>query len=138
MEPKELIAQAVEAMGRAYAPYSGYKVGAALLCADGTVYQGCNIENASYSPTNCAERTAFFKAVYDGHRDFTAIAVCGGKDGVITGAFPPCGVCRQVMREFCGEDFKIYLINETGYETATLAQLLPYSFSAVAYMSAGE
>ena len=138
MEPKELIAQAVEAMGRPYAPYSGYKVGAALLCADGTVYQGCNIENASYSPTNCAERTAFFKAVYDGHRDFTAIAVCGGKDGVITGAFPPCGVCRQVMREFCGEDFKIYLINETGYETATLAQLLPYSFSAGAYMSAGE
>ena len=138
MEPKELIAQAVEAMGRAYAPYSGYKVGAALLCADGTVYQGCNIENASYSPTNCAERTAFFKAVYDGHRDFTAIAVCGGKDGVITGAFPPCGVCRQVMREFCGEDFKIYLINETGYETATLAQLLPYSFSAGAYMSADE
>ena len=138
MEPKELIAQAVEAMGRAYAPYSGYTVGAALLCADGTVYQGCNIENASYSPTNCAERTAFFKAVYDGHRDFTAIAVCGGKDGVITGAFPPCGVCRQVMREFCGEDFKIYLINETGYETATLAQLLPYSFSAGAYMSAGE
>ena len=138
MEPKELIAQAVEAMGRAYAPYSGYKVGAALLCADGAVYQGCNIENASYSPTNCAERTAFFKAVYDGHRDFTAIAVCGGKDGVITGAFPPCGVCRQVMREFCGEDFKIYLINETGYETATLAQLLPYSFSAGAYMSAGE
>lgn len=138
MEPKELIAQAVEAMGRAYAPYSGYKVGAALLCADGTVYQGCNIENASYSPTNCAERTAFFKAVYDGHRDFTAIAVCGGKDGVITGAFPPCGVCRQVMREFCGEAFKIYLINETGYETATLAQLLPYSFSAGAYMSAGE
>ena len=138
MEPKELIAQAVEAMGRAYAPYSGYKVGAALLCADGTVYQGCNIENASYSPTNCAERTAFFKAVYDGHRDFTAIAVCGGKDGVITGAFPPCGVCRQVMREFCGEDFLIYLVKETGYETATLAQLLPYSFSAGAYMSAGE
>ena len=138
MEPKELIAQAVEAMGRAYAPYSGYKVGAALLCADGTVYQGCNIENASYSPTNCAERTAFFKAVYDGHRDFTAIAVCGGKDGVITGAFPPCGVCRQVMREFCGEDFLIYLVKETGYETATLAQLLPYSFSAGEYMSAGE
>ena len=138
MTPQELCALAQQALKNAYAPYSGYKVGAALLCADGTVYQGCNIENASYSPTNCAERTAFFKAVYDGHRDFTAIAVCGGKDGVITGAFPPCGVCRQVMREFCGEDFKIYLINETGYETATLAQLLPYSFSAGAYMSAGE
>ena len=104
IEAKDLCARAVEAMGHAYAPYSGYKVGAALLCADGTVYQGCNIENASYTPTVCAERTAFFKAVYDGHRDFTAIAVCGGKDGVITGAFPPCGVCRQVMREFCEDD----------------------------------
>ena len=138
MHPEELCKLAIEAMAHAYAPYSGYKVGAALLCADGAVYQGCNIENASYSPTNCAERTAFFKAVYDGHRDFTAIAVCGGKDGVITGAFPPCGVCRQVMREFCGEDFLIYLVKETGYETATLAQLLPYSFSAGEYMSAGE
>ena len=130
MEPKELIAQAVEAMGRAYAPYSGYKVGAALLCADGTVYQGCNIENASYSPTNCAERTAFFKAVYDGHRDFTAIAVCGGKDGVITGAFPPCGVCRQVMREFCGSGFRIYLSKGDGtYFEASLEEMLPFSFS---------
>ena len=138
MKERELMDLAKQAMTHAYAPYSGVQVGAALLCADGSVYQGCNIENAAYSPTNCAERTAFFKAVYDGHRDFTAIAVCGGKDGVITGAFPPCGVCRQVMREFCGEDFKIYLINETGYETATLAQLLPYSFSAGAYMSAGE
>ena len=130
MEPKELIAQAVEAMGRAYAPYSGYKVGAALLCADGTVYQGCNIESASYSPTNCAERTAFFKAVYDGHRDFTAIAVCGGKDGVITGAFPPCGVCRQVMREFCGSGFRIYLSKGDGtYFEASLEEMLPFSFS---------
>ena len=136
MLPNELCKLAVEAMAHAYAPYSGFKVGAALLCADGTVYQGCNIENAAYSPTNCAERTAFFKAVYDGHRDFTAIAVCGGKDGVITGAFPPCGVCRQVMREFCGEDFLIYLVNEKGYETVTLAQLLPFGFSAGEHMSA--
>ena len=97
MTPEKLCELAREAMTHAYVPYSGYQVGAALLCADGTVYQGCNIENASYSPTVCAERTAFFKAVYDGHRDFAAIAVCGGKDGVITGAFPPCGVCRQVM-----------------------------------------
>ena len=135
MEPKELIAQAVEAMGRAYAPYSGYKVGAALLCADGTVYQGCNIENASYSPTNCAERTAFFKAVYDGHRDFTAIAVCGGKDGVITGAFPPCGVCRQVMREFCADDFRIYMVGVgDSYEERTLIQLLPDSFDPKKHM----
>ena len=135
MHPEELCKLAIEAMAHAYVPYSGYKVGAALLCADGTVYQGCNIENAAYSPTNCAERTAFFKAVYDGHRDFTAIAVCGGKDGVITGAFPPCGVCRQVMREFCGEDFLIYLVNDQGYETVTLAQLLPFGFSAGEHMS---
>ena len=135
MAPEELCQLAKEAMAHAYAPYSGVKVGAALLCADGTVYQGCNIENAAYSPTNCAERTAFFKAVYDGHRDFTAIAVCGGKDGTITGAFPPCGVCRQVMREFCGEDFRIYLVNDKGFETVTLAQLLPFGFSAGEHMS---
>ena len=136
MKPEELCKLAIEAMAHAYAPYSGFKVGAALLCADGTVYQGCNIENAAYSPTNCAERTAIFKAVYDGHRDFTAIAVCGGKDGVITGAFPPCGVCRQVMREFCKDDFLIYMVNEKGYETVTLRELLPYGFSAGEYMSA--
>ena len=136
MKPEELCKLAIEAMAHAYAPYSGYKVGAALLCADGTVYQGCNIENAAYSPTNCAERTAFFKAVYDGHRDFTAIAVCGGKDGVITGAFPPCGVCRQVMREFCGDDFLIYLVNEKGFETVTLSDLLPFGFRAGEHMSA--
>ena len=136
MKPEELCKLAIEAMAHAYAPYSGFKVGAALLCADGSVYQGCNIENAAYSPTNCAERTAFFKAVYDGHRDFTAIAVCGGKDGVITGAFPPCGVCRQVMREFCNDDFLIYLVNDKGCETVTLRQLLPYGFSAGEYMSA--
>ena len=136
MYPEELCTLAIEAMAHAYVPYSGYKVGAALLCADGSVYQGCNIENAAYSPTNCAERTAFFKAVYDGHRDFTAIAVCGGKDGVITGAFPPCGVCRQVMREFCGDDFLIYLVNEKGFETVTLSDLLPFGFRAGEHMSA--
>ena len=135
MLPEELCKLAIEAMAHAYAPYSGFKVGAALLCADGTVYQGCNIENAAYSPTNCAERTAFFKAVYDGHRDFTAIAVCGGKDGVITGAFPPCGVCRQVMREFCGDDFLIYLVKSSGYEAVTLSQLLPFGFQAGEHMS---
>ena len=80
------------------------------------------------------ERTAFFKAVYDGHRDFTAIAVCGGKDGVITGAFPPCGVCRQVMREFCGDDFLLYFVTPEGYETHTLAEVLPFSFSAKIHM----
>ncbi len=136
MTPEKLCELAIEAMGHAYAPYSGFQVGAALLCADGTVYQGCNIENAAYGPTNCAERTAIFKAVYDGHRDFAAIAVCGGKDGVITGAFPPCGVCRQVMREFCDDAFQIYLVRENGnFDTVTLAQLLPYSFSAKEHMN---
>ena len=126
---------AVEAMGRAYVPYSGYQVGAALLCAHGTVYQGCNIENASYTPTICAERNAFFKAVYDGKREFSAIAVVGGKNGVISGIFPPCGVCRQVMREFCRDDFCIYMGGAGGaYETYTLAELLPCSFSAAEHM----
>ena len=134
MTPEQLVELAKEAMGHAYAPYSGFQVGAALLCSDGTVYQGCNIENAAYGPTNCAERTAFFKAVYDGHRDFAAIAICGGKGGNITGAFPPCGVCRQVMREFCEDDFLVYLVDEKGYETRTLSQLLPDSFRADSHM----
>ncbi len=129
MKPEELIELAKEAMTHSYSPYSGYKVGAALLCADGTVYQGCNLENAAFTPTVCAERTAMFKALYDGHRDFTAIAVCGGKDGVITGFFPPCGVCRQVLREFCGDDFTVYMAGPDGtYEEKTLAELLPSSF----------
>ena len=136
MKPEKLCELAIEAMGHAYAPYSGFMVGAALLCADGTVYQGCNIENASYSPTNCAERTAFFKAVYQGQRNFKAIAVCGGKDGKITGAFPPCGVCRQVMREFCEDDFAIYMVGANGsYESFTLAQILPHSFRASTHMA---
>ena len=135
MTPEQLVTLAKEAMTHAYAPYSGFFVGAALLCADGTVYQGCNIENAAYGPTNCAERTAFFKAVYDGHRDFKAIAICGGKGGNITGAFPPCGVCRQVMREFCDDDFTIYLVTPTGYEARTLSQLLPDSFRADTHMT---
>ena len=135
MEPKELGKLAVEAMAHAYAPYSGYQVGAALLCADGTVYQGCNIENGSYGATNCAERTAFFKAVYDGHRRFSAIAVCGGKNGQITDVFPPCGICRQVMREFCEDDFKVYLIGRDGaYLERTLADILPDSFRPQTHM----
>ena len=135
MTPEQLVNLAKEAMSHAYAPYSGFFVGAALLCADGAVYQGCNIENAAYGPTNCAERTAFFKAVYDGHRDFKAIAICGGKEGNITGAFPPCGVCRQVMREFCADDFTVYLVTPESYETRTLAQLLPDSFRADTHMA---
>ena len=136
MSPEQLMDRARQAMTHSYSPYSGYKVGAALLCADGSVYEGCNIENASYSPTVCAERTAFFKAVYDGKREFTAIAVCGGKDGDITGFFPPCGVCRQVMGEFCAPDFKIYLIGAGGsFQETTLADLLPFSFNAKKHMS---
>ena len=136
MTAEKLCELATQAMEHAYVPYSGYKVGAALLCADGTVYQGCNIESASYSPTNCAERTAFFKAVYDGHRVFKAIAVCGGKDGHITGAFPPCGVCRQVMREFCEDDFLIHMVGAGGsFETYTLADILPHSFRADTHMA---
>ena len=128
MKPESLIEYAIDAMGRAYAPYSGYQVGAALLCADGAVYQGCNIENAAYSPTICAERTAFAKAVSEGQRDFVAIAVCGGKGGKIESLCTPCGVCRQVMAEFCGPDFKVYMAKPGGWEERTLSQLLPDSF----------
>ena len=129
--PEELVQMAKDARSRSYVPYSGFAVGAALLCKDGTVYQGCNIENAAYGPTICAERVAVFKAVYDGQRDFAAIAVAGGRAGEeITGLFPPCGVCRQVLREFCGLDFVLYLAKENGeFVTTTLGELLPYSFS---------
>ena len=129
MTPEKLAELAIEAMQGAYAPYSGYKVGAALLCADGAVYTGCNNENASYTPTVCAERTAFFKAITEGKREFSAIAVCGGKNGVIEGYFPACGVCRQVMREFCNDDFLVHLVGKNEMKTRTLAQLLPDSFS---------
>lgn len=128
MTKEQLSAEAKEAMQKAYSPYSGYKVGAALLCKDGSVYTGCNVENASFSATNCAERTAFFKAVSEGEKEFVAIAVCGGKDGKIDGVFPPCGVCRQVMREFCDDEFEIHLLKEEGIETYTLKELLPVSF----------
>ena len=135
MTPETLIQLAQEAMTHAYAPYSRYCVGAAIFTADGRVYQGCNIENAAFSPTVCAERSAIFKAVYDGVREFTAIAVVGGKNGTISGTFPPCGVCRQVLREFCGDDLTAYLGGADGnYEVRTLAQLLPDSFSAAGYM----
>ena len=128
MTPEKLISLAVEAMDKAYAPYSGFQVGAALLCSDGTVFTGCNIENAAFSPTNCAERTAVFKAVSEGRKDFTAIAICGGKAGQITDLCPPCGVCRQVLSEFCKADLPIYLAHKDGYQTLTLGDLLPYSF----------
>ena len=124
----ELITLAAEAMKRSYSPYSNFKVGAALECTDGTVYTGCNIENAAYTPTNCAERTAFFKAVSEGRRDFSRIAIVGGKDGVISSPTAPCGVCRQVMREFCGDDFIILLYDGENIIETTLGELFPRSF----------
>lgn len=126
---QELIEAALAAREKAYAPYSKFAVGAALLCRDGTVYKGCNIECASYPATNCAERTAFFQAVSQGRRDFAAIAVVGGPAGKSPDSLcPPCGVCRQVMREFCGDDFDIVLWDGRETRVYTLAQLLPCSF----------
>lgn len=115
-------------MQLSYSPYSGFKVGAALLCGDGEIYTGCNIENAAYSPTNCAERTAFFKAVSEGKRDFKAIAIVGGKDGEISDFCYPCGVCRQVMAEFCDGDFEIITTDSKEIKSHTLKELLPESF----------
>ncbi len=130
MDKLELINLAIDAMKSAYAPYSGYKVGAALETSDGKIYTGCNIENSGYSATVCAERTAFFKAVSEQNFKFLQIAVVGGKNGIIDGFFPPCGVCRQVMREFCSDDFLIHLAEAKGeIITKTLAELLPCSFS---------
>lgn len=127
---RELISLALEAMKKSYSPYSDFKVGAALLCRDGTVFTGCNIENAAFSSTVCAERTAFFKAVSDGQRKFSAIAVVGGKNGEVDEFCPPCGVCRQVMNEFCGEDFEIILFNGKDIKNFTIGDLLPESFGA--------
>lgn len=127
---QELIREAKEQMTRAYAPYSHFKVGAALLTKAGKIYTGCNIENAAYTPTNCAERTAFFKAVSEGEREFAAICIAGGMDGTITDYVAPCGVCRQVMTEFCSpEEFQIILAkSEEDYQIYTLKDLLPKGF----------
>ena len=135
MTNEALILEAKKARERAYTPYSNFKVGAALLTKSGKIYHGCNIENAAYTPTNCAERTAFFKAVYDGEREFEKIAVVGAPDGMEADELcAPCGVCRQVMREFCSDDFAIYMVDEKGYETRTLAEILPFSFSPSKHM----
>ena len=130
MGVKELALTAIKAMNTAYAPYSGYRVGAALLTEDGRVYTGCNIENASFTPTVCAERTAVFKAVSEGERRFVMLAVAGGKDGEIEGTFPPCGVCRQVLSEFCSPEMPIALVKDAdgNCEMHTLGELLPLSF----------
>ena len=127
---EKLIDTAIKQLDFSYTPYSGFKVGAALLAKNGTVYGGCNIENASYTPTNCAERTAIFKAVSEGVRDFQAICIVGGKDGVLTEYAAPCGVCRQVMMEFCDpETFQIILaVDKEKYDIFTLNELLPLGF----------
>lgn len=130
MDKKTLIKVALKARELAYTPYSGFAVGAALLCEDGSVYTGCNIENAAYSPTNCAERTAFFKAVSEEKRAFSAIAVAGGPKGALPEiCCTPCGVCRQVMAEFCGGNFVVLCAKSPEeYEEYTLKELLPNSF----------
>ena len=130
MTDKEFFYEAIKAMNNSYSPYSDCKVGAALLCKSGKIYTGTNIENAAFGPTVCAERVAVFKAVSEGDRDFEKIAVVGGKNGEINGIFAPCGVCRQVLREFCEDDF-ILLLGETpeSYRTVSLKDLLPLSFS---------
>ena len=130
MTDKELYFEAVKAMGNSYSPYSSCKVGAALLTKGGKLFTGTNIENAAFSPTICAERVAVFKAISEGEKNFSKIAVVGGKDGIINGIFAPCGVCRQVLREFCSDDFQIILgENEKDFKVVTLKELLPLSFS---------
>ena len=127
---EKLIDTAIEQLKFSYTPYSNFKVGAALLTKSGKIYTGCNIENASYTPTNCAERTAFFKAVSEGVRDFQAICIGGGKDGKLTEYTAPCGVCRQVMMEFCNpKTFQIILaVDKERYEIYTLEELMPLGF----------
>lgn len=130
MDKKQLISQAIEASKMAYAPYSKFQVGAALLGKSGKIYQGCNIESASYTPTNCAERTAFFKAISEGEKSFEAICVVGGLNGNIETLVAPCGVCRQVMMEFCDpETFKIIIaVDENKYVEYTLDEMMPMGF----------
>lgn len=127
MEIEILAREAIAAKENAYVPYSHFRVGAALLASSGKIYKGCNIENVAYTPTNCAERTAFFKAVSEGERTFTAIAITGDADDYLY----PCGVCRQVMAEFCDpKEFQVILVNtETDYRIFTLEELLPGAFT---------
>lgn len=131
MDKKELVKEALASRKFAYTPYSKFNVGAALLCKNGRVFLGCNIESASYTPTNCAERTAFFKAVSEGEREFSAIAIVGGPAGAPPADFCyPCGVCRQVMAEFCGRDFKVYIAkSESEIREYSLDEIIPFAFT---------
>ena len=133
MDEKKLIEAALEARTHAYTPYSHFQVGAALMTKSGNIYQGCNIENAAYSPTVCAERSAFFKAVYEGEREFAAIAIAGSPEGECNAYAPPCGVCRQVMMEFCDpKEFRIFLVKSSEeYQEFSLEALLPMGFGPV-------
>ena len=126
---RSLMASAVAAREYAYSPYSGYRVGAALLGKSGKLYTGCNVENVGYTPTNCAERTAVFKAVSEGEREFTAIAVVGGMGDSIDPACTPCGVCRQVLAEFCAADMPVILGTPENLRVMTLGELLPFAFT---------
>jgi cytidine deaminase len=128
MTDRELILLAVEARKMAYAPYSHHYVGAALLTKGGKVYTGCNVENAAYSPTNCAERTAIFKAVSEGEREFAAISIVGGVDDSLSELCAPCGICRQVLAEFSDADMRIVMGTPDKITVSTLGELLPYSF----------
>ena len=128
MTDLELMNLAMEAREMAYAPYSKFRVGAALLAKSGKVYKGCNVENAAYSPTNCAERTALFKAVSEGEREFTAIAIVGGMDETIADFCAPCGVCRQVLAEFCDKDFRLVLGNPDNLKVYSFEEILPFAF----------
>ncbi len=130
VDARELLSKAIEARERSYCPYSNISVGAALLTKSGKIYLGQNIENASFSPTVCAERVAFFKAISEGEREFLAIAIAGGKRGEPSRAdFPPCGVCRQVMSEFCGADFRVIFGNGEKITERALKELLPDGFN---------
>ena len=129
MDYKTLMDKAHGARKNSYSPYSHFCVGAALLTKSGKIYTGCNIENAAFSATNCAERTAIFKAVSEGEREFEAIAIVGGREGETAPFCAPCGVCRQVIAEFCPKDFKIVLGNKDKFEVYTLETLLPFAFT---------
>lgn len=129
MTDRELVDTALCAMKSAYAPYSRCLVGAAILCDDGSVYSGCNVENASFGATNCAERTAVFKAVSEGKKKISAVAVVGGKDGKVRETFPPCGICRQVLSEFATEDMRVIIFDGENIYTHNFFDMLPFSFT---------
>ncbi len=128
MTDKELMEIAVKAREMSYSPYSNFRVGAALLGLSGKVYTGCNVENAGYTPTNCAERTALFKAISEGEHEFTAIAIVGGLGDTLNDLCAPCGVCRQALSEFCDNSFRFILGNPKEIKVVTMEEILPYSF----------